>query len=277
MIRKIVSFGAVVALGASSAAWCKGATQGTARVQLLDFSAQPGGNGFSTKPAAPSVVGQSMVSDFAGGFDAGQQEIVIDPQVAGAFNVVSRGGAGVVRTPRIAVPAWMRGGRAAFASQVLPTGLPAIGGCGNTDYTSSGLLKAVGEQRRKILFPLVVQYACRYGIPVGLFDAMIIQESGYNVTIRSPKGAFGLGQLMPGTAAQLGVDPYSIYGNLDGSARYLASHLREFNEPALALSAYNAGPGRVRKVWRIPRIAETQNYVRTILWNWQKLEWRKGQ
>lgn len=150
---------------------------------------------------------------------------------------------------------------------------PAIGNCGPRDYAPSGLLKAVGEERRRILYPLVVKSACRHGLPVGLFDAMIMQESRYNVAARSPKGAFGLGQLMPGTAAQLGVDRYDIYGNLDGAARYLAGHLREFREPTLALAAYNAGPGRVRSKRIVPRIPETQNYVRQIMWNWRNLEW----
>src|SRR3546814_2976104 len=92
-------------------------------------------------------------------------------------------------------------------------------------------------------------------------DAMLIQESRYNPMALSPKGAFGLGQLMPGTAKQLGVDRYSLHGNLRGAARYLSWQLREFGRVDLALAAYNAGPGRVRSVKRVPRITETQNYV----------------
>src|SRR3546814_710119 len=75
-------------------------------------------------------------------------------------------------------------------------------------------------------------------------DAMLIQESRYNPMALSPKGAFGLGQLMPGTAKQLGVDRYSLHGNLRGAARYLSWQLREFGRVDLALAAYNAGPGR---------------------------------
>jgi hypothetical protein len=58
--------------------------------------------------------------------------------------------------------------------------------------------------------------ACEYGIPVGLFDAMIIRESGYKAGIYSPKNAFGLTQLMPGTAADLGVNRYDVEQNLRG-------------------------------------------------------------
>lgn len=177
-----------------------------------------------------------------------------------------------VREP-VAVPAWMRRGGAPFAIVMTPGPLPVIGDCGRRPYSVSGLLGGAGEERRRVLYPLVVQSACRHGLPIGLFDAMIMQESRYNIAVRSPKGAFGLGQLMPGTAAQLGVDRYDIQENLDGSARYLASHLREFRQPILALAAYNAGPGRVRLLGRVPRILETQDYVRQIMRNWQTIEW----
>lgn len=274
MNRTILFAALLPALTLGGAGQAKELSRGAARVQLLDFTSNPGGDGFTARAQQTSVVEANMVSDFSGEFSAAEERgtAQIEGQQAEPFNVMQRDGAGFVRSAPIFVPAWMRSGRARLASQMMPTGLPAIGNCGARDYSASGLLKAVGEERRRVLYPLVVQYACRYGIPVGLFDAMIIQESGYNALISSPKGAFGLGQLMPGTAAQLGVDRYSIYGNLDGAARYLASHLREFNQPSLALAAYNAGPGRVRKVWRVPRISETQDYVRTIMWNWQALE-----
>src|SRR3546814_2015702 len=79
---------------------------------------------------------------------------------------------------------------------------------------------------------------------------------------------------MPGTAKQLGVDRYSLHGNLRGAARYLSWQLREFGRVDLALAAYNAGPGRVRSVRRVPRITETQNYVSKILTNWRAIESR---
>jgi soluble lytic murein transglycosylase-like protein len=112
--------------------------------------------------------------------------------------------------------------------------------------------------------------ACQYGIPVGLFDAMIIRESRYNAAIFSPKNAFGLTQLMPGTAAGLGVNRYDVEQNLRGGARYLREQLDRFGHYHLALAAYNAGPGRVRN-GSVPRIAETQAYVSSILLNWSKL------
>src|SRR3546814_4973266 len=110
--------------------------------------------------------------------------------------------------------------------------------------------------------------ACEHGIPVGLFDAMIIRESQYQPNIYSPKNAFGLTQLMPGTAAQLGVDRYHVESNLRGGAKYLRRQLDRFGHYHLALAAYNAGPGRVRN-GAVPRIkseehtSELQSLMRT--------------
>ena len=124
------------------------------------------------------------------------------------------------------------------------------------------------EVRRRILFPLVQHAACEVGLPVGLFDAVIMQESRYKPTAVSPAGAFGLAQLMPGTAKQLGVDRFSLRENLRGGARYLKQHINRFGRYDLALAAYNAGPARVEKRWEVPAIAETRDYVRTIMGNW---------
>lgn len=107
--------------------------------------------------------------------------------------------------------------------------------------------------------------ARRYGVPEDLFMRVIQQESGFRPDVTSPAGAYGLAQLMPGTAADLGVDPKDPLQNLDGGARYLRQQLDAFGDPALALAAYNAGPGRVRQYNGIPPFEETQNYVQRIL------------
>ena len=103
------------------------------------------------------------------------------------------------------------------------------------------------------------------GVDPDLFLRLIQQESSFNPDAVSSAGAIGLGQLMPGTAADLGVDPYEPEENLRGSARYLRQQLDEFGDTRIALAAYNAGPGNVRKYGGIPPFEETQNYVSKIL------------
>jgi Transglycosylase SLT domain len=142
------------------------------------------------------------------------------------------------------------------------------GKCVSSDYMPSFAFGRRAEGRRRIIFPLVHQAACEAGLPVGLLDAMIMQESRYQPAAVSPKGAVGLAQLMSGTALQLGVDRYSLVENLRGGARYLKQQVDKFSRYDLALAAYNAGPARVERRWAVPRIAETQGYVRTILANW---------
>ena len=107
--------------------------------------------------------------------------------------------------------------------------------------------------------------ASRYGIDPEMFLRLIQQESSFRPDVVSPKGAIGLGQLMPATAQELGVDPRDPLQNLEGAAKYFSQQLKRFGSPELALAAYNAGPTRVARLGRVPNIAETQNYVKTIL------------
>ncbi len=103
-----------------------------------------------------------------------------------------------------------------------------------------------------------------HGVPVGLFQRLVQQESGWDASARSVKGAMGLAQLMPETARELGVDPLDPVQNLDGGARYLRAQYEAFGSWPLALAAYNAGPGAVSRYNGIPPFAETQNYVQVI-------------
>ncbi|WP_246400038.1 lytic transglycosylase domain-containing protein [Amaricoccus macauensis] len=99
---------------------------------------------------------------------------------------------------------------------------------------------------------------------VRLFVALIDQESRFDPAAVSPKGARGLGQLMPETAALLGVDAGEPMANLHGAARYLTAQLAEFGRVDLALAAYNAGPQRVEQFHGIPPFRETRDYVAKI-------------
>jgi soluble lytic murein transglycosylase-like protein len=118
--------------------------------------------------------------------------------------------------------------------------------------------------------PHIVAAATRYGVPPALALAVMHQESKGRQSAVSPKGATGLMQLMEGTARDLGVDRMDPLQNIDGGVRYLAQQLKRFGTVPLALAAYNAGPGRVQQYKGIPPFAETQNYVKTIMSNYQR-------
>ena len=96
------------------------------------------------------------------------------------------------------------------------------------------------------------------------FQSLVKQESGFSIGARSPVGAFGLTQVMPDTAKDLGIYP-AYYDDpmlqLDGGARYFLTQLNKFGSVPLALAAYNAGPGNVSKYGGIPPFKETQDYV----------------
>lgn len=106
--------------------------------------------------------------------------------------------------------------------------------------------------------------ARRNGIPEDLFLRLVQQESGWDPGAVSHKGATGLAQLMPATAARLGVNAMDPHDNLDGGARYLRMMYDRFGDWRLALAAYNAGPEAVEKHGGIPPYAETKGYVRAI-------------
>lgn len=106
---------------------------------------------------------------------------------------------------------------------------------------------------------------------LSFFRANIEIESGYRQTAVSSVGAIGVGQLMPATAAKLGVNPNDMHQNLDGSARYMLMLLGRFGSKELALAGYNAGPGAVEKYGGIPPYPETQGHVRKVMSVFQKL------
>ncbi|MFV0386057.1 lytic transglycosylase domain-containing protein [Paracoccus sp. (in: a-proteobacteria)] len=118
--------------------------------------------------------------------------------------------------------------------------------------------------KRSQFLPHARAAARKHGIPEDLFLRLVQQESGWNPSARSHKGATGLAQLMPGTAARLGVNPNDPIQNLNGGARYLRMMYNQFGNWKLALAAYNAGPGAVSKYNGIPPYRETRNYVRII-------------
>jgi cell wall-associated NlpC family hydrolase len=109
------------------------------------------------------------------------------------------------------------------------------------------------------------QAEARTGVPARVLAAVAKTESGFRPEAVSSSGARGLMQFMPATASGMGVNPLDPASAIDGAARLLKSHLKEFGSLPLSLAAYNAGQGNVRKYGGIPPFAETQNYVKKIM------------
>ena len=104
--------------------------------------------------------------------------------------------------------------------------------------------------------------ADKYGLPRHLVRSVMAAESGFQPLAVSPKGAIGLMQLMPGTAADLGADPYDREQNVDAGTRYLRDLLTKYDGGLRhALAAYNAGPAAVDRYNGVPPYRETVNYV----------------
>lgn len=125
---------------------------------------------------------------------------------------------------------------------------------------------AVSVAHRFASSPGVVHAGLDKASFVALFTTMIHRESNFQVRAVSSAGAKGLGQLMPGTARDLGVcDVFSPQDNLQGAATYLSMMLEQFGNPSMALAAYNAGPGAVSRHGGIPPFRETRQYVADIM------------
>jgi soluble lytic murein transglycosylase-like protein len=116
---------------------------------------------------------------------------------------------------------------------------------------------------------LINQAAQRNNLDPALLHGLIQQESGFDPSAQSGAGASGLTQLMPGTAASMGVaNPLNPAESIEGGARYLGQLMSQFGGNATdALAAYNAGPGAVQQYGGVPPYAETQSYVTKVLAN----------
>jgi len=168
--------------------------------------------------------------------------------VGGGFQLVTHG-------------VWSEPATAKESAPVLPT-------------LNAGVMRTVKSNettsfRRATYLPKVDAAEAKYGLPTGLLDALIWTESRYNPMAVSHAGAAGLGQLMPGTARELGVaNRFDAAANLLGAARYLRQQLDRFGLVHLAVAAYNAGPAAVERAGGIPFNGETPRYVRNVLGFW---------
>ena len=124
---------------------------------------------------------------------------------------------------------------------------------------------------------MLIQAAIQQGLEPEFVRSVARIESNLRQDAVSNKGAIGLMQLMPGTAAVLGVDAHDAPANILGGARFLRELLLKYNgDPALALAAYNAGPGAVQKYDGVPPYLETHKYIIRVLQEYKKLLDRKA-
>ncbi len=170
---------------------------------------------------------------------------------------------------RFQSPATAAQSSASFAAQ-LSSATAAAGTPATAAASSAG---AIGNPAHPSALPAGTPYAAeitaaasKHGVDPALLAGLVKQESNFNPNAGSPAGAQGLTQLMPATAASLGVtnvhDPVQA---LDGGAKYLRQQLDRFDgDVARALAAYNAGPGAVERFGGVPPYAETQEYVRRV-------------
>jgi soluble lytic murein transglycosylase-like protein len=136
-----------------------------------------------------------------------------------------------------------------------------------TAQTSPSTAPAAGAGANTAFGAEIDAAAASNGIDPALLKGLVSQESGFDPNARSGAGALGLTQLMPGTAAGLGVtNPLDPVQSLQGGAKYLRQQLDRFGgDEKLALAAYNAGPGAVARFGGVPPYSETQNYVTSVL------------
>ena len=146
------------------------------------------------------------------------------------------------------------------------------------DYTPPPPVVAVApvvaaiEKPKLTIHQMVTNAALHNGLPPEIVHSVARAESAYQANALSPKGAIGVMQLMPDTAASLKADPNDPEQNIEAGARYLRELLERYNGDSVkALAAYNAGPGAVDKYGGMPPYRETITYVDRVLRNYSKL------
>ena len=111
----------------------------------------------------------------------------------------------------------------------------------------------------------IAKHAIEMGLDPAIALSIARTESGFNHNARSRHGAVGVFQLMPSTARRMGLNPYSLDDNIKGGIMYYKSMYKMFGSVELALAAYNAGPGNVKRYKSVPPFAETKNFVSKIM------------
>lgn len=159
------------------------------------------------------------------------------------------------------------------------TNLPTMKGCIPLNLKGNSYSwpkKKTGSERfwrpgPKTYDSYIFDASAKYGVSVSLIKAMIHTESNFNPRAVSSMGARGLLQLMPGTAKDLRVkDSFNPEQNIMGGVRYFGKQMKTFDgDIKLSLAAYNAGPGLVSRLGRVPDIRETKNYIKKVLYHYK--------
>jgi soluble lytic murein transglycosylase-like protein len=154
----------------------------------------------------------------------------------------------------------------ALISKITPDEVPySQDATAETKEAPLPMAESLGLAGKNAYDPLIESVATKHAVDARIVKAVIQVESAFQPRARSSKGAMGLMQLMPGTARQYQArNPYDPASNIEAGTKYLKTLLNEFELP-LALAAYNAGEGAVRRFGGIPPYAETQAYVTKIL------------
>lgn len=111
----------------------------------------------------------------------------------------------------------------------------------------------------------IVKHSIEMGVDPAIALSIAKTESGFRHEARSSHGAVGVFQLMPSTARRMGLNPYSMDDNIKGGIMYYKSMYKMFGSMELALAAYNAGPGNVKKYRAVPPFGETKRFVAKIM------------
>ena len=152
-----------------------------------------------------------------------------------------------------------------IAPDEVPYLAPDDQAAGGTNEAAPPMVASSALAAKTDFDPIIESAATRHDIDARIVKAVIQVESAFQPRARSSKGAMGLMQLMPKTARQYQArNPYDPVSNIEAGTRYLRQLLNEFELP-LALAAYNAGEGAVRRFGGIPPYAETQAYVTKVL------------
>jgi Transglycosylase SLT domain len=181
---------------------------------------------------------------------------------------VNKDGASFVDVPTTEIDHYEAGPEVPAASDLIGFAKTATARASN----ESNMASAFPARPKTDLNDVVNEASGRYRLDPDLVNSVIKAESGFNVRAVSPKGAQGLMQLMPGTAAQLGVpNTFDAQQNVEGGTRYLRELLERYNfDLVKALAAYNAGPQRVEQFGGVPPYYETRAYVARVVRDFNK-------